>query len=424
MSGSKSKGKSKAKKTTAKKAAAKSAKATGVSVGVVSDHDVYSQWTFGQHSSCTSFEYDWEYYAKGWLPGAHGTVDVVEAQIGGKKSTTFRHEYSAPAEATSARFRVRPVSKTKSVKSGKSTKTVNVLSKISWCGFVKHVFSQDKLPAPEVETDLDDNGLTVTVSVESDDNDAKYYDIKCESGGKAVKNVTDKALSGGKGSTDITMNAGQTWKFSARVKTVKDKDKDSAAKKAASGWSAGEDVKARPAAPSSPSASALSSSSAKVTWVAAAGAETYTAEYVADSADYFDSNPGEVHTKGDITGTTFLPTGLDEGHTWFFRVKAVNDSGESGWTGAVSTVLATVPEAPTTFDTEPAYTIDDTALIRWVHNSEDGSEQAAAQVELTVNGEENVESLSDDDFLEVGLSSYPDGALVSWRVRTKGAHPD
>ena len=42
-------------------------------------------------------------------------------------------------------------------------------------------------------------------------------------------------------------------------------------------------------------------------------------------------------------------TGLTSGEKYFFRVRAVNDQGQSDWTEASSIVLGGVPAAPTTW---------------------------------------------------------------------------
>ena len=60
-----------------------------------------------------------------------------------------------------------------------------------------------------------------------------------------------------------------------------------------------------------------------------------------------------------------------------------------------------------------------------MHNSQDGSKEADAQIELTVNGTKSTISMGkpkDDEnrFYNLNTKSYPDGTTIEWRVRTKG----
>ena len=388
-----------------------------LSVGVVSGEDrkVYAQWKDSKYKLTEKYAYDWEYYDGRWLPGANGESDAAEAEVKSKKAI-FRNEWDAPSNATSVRCRIKPIAKT--YKSGKNTKS---RYSSGWSKKHKHNFLADKLPTPEVTAELDDNGVTAIINVKSDDDDCNYCDIEWYTPGTNGKKVGGKNdyRCDGECEYKMTMTLGVRWKFRARVRTTKN------ATKGVSNWSSWTDVlEAKPAKPTEANASATDSDAAKVTWKAAAGAKTYTVERVADDPAYFKSNPDEVVSVDGIVGTTFLPTGLETGHRWYFRVQAVNDSGESGWSNIADTVLATVPEAPTTFDTEAAFVVGDTVRLRWTHNCEDESEQTAAQVELKSGSSTVTVSVGEDLYHDLSLSGYTDGSEVEWRVRTKGAHPD
>ena len=381
------------------------------SVGLVAGEDrrVFVQWKDKKSNKTDSYAYDWEYYdGKRWLPGSTGSSSPTEASVGGG---WYRNEWSAPDVATSVRAHVKPVSKTYK----KKKKTKRYYSS-SYCPYHSHSFLSDKLPVPEIKADLDDDGITATIEVKSDDADCAYCDIEWYSGDVKVGGKVDYSCKG-EAVYRMTMTLGAVWKFRARVK--------SSGKKGASDWSDWETLKAKPAAPSGAAASALSSTSAKVTWTAGAGAETYEAQRVADDGAYFDTNPDEVVSTDGIVGTTYSPTGLETGHRWFFRVRAVNDTGESTWSNITDTVLATVPEAPTTFDTEAAFIVGDTVRLRWTHNCEDESEQESAEIELNVGGDATVVTVEGEDlYHDLALAGYRDGSEVRWRVRTKGVHPD
>ena len=408
-----------------------------------SDHGLIAQWTHPKYSQAEGYEYDWEYLVGSkWLPGTNGTIDVEQAKVDkkNKKNYWFRHEWNAPSDAVAARCRVRPVSKTKtttsstssstnrsnkdntsSKSSSKSTSTTYMYFSASWSSYSTHDFRNDKLPTPTVTVDMDSDGAKATVTVKCDDEDCNLCTVQAEvRNGKdkagnwkyaAKKKWANKPCKDGEFSGEFSVTAGETWYFKALCKTTKKNSKGN------SNWSARVAGVAKPATPAISAAKATGDDSAKVTWAAASGAKTYTVEYCMDG-NYFKTNPEAVRSASGIVGTKFTPTGLESGHKWYFRVQAVNDAGESGWSGVKSCVLATVPEAPTTYETEPAFMRGDSVRLRWTHNSEDESEQTA--FEVVMNG--TTFSGTTDDFYVRPLSSYADGTQVTWKVRTKGAH--
>ena len=396
------------------------------------DHELYAEWKHAKWRQATGYTYDWEYAStskgKGWLPGSSGTANIDDVQVG--KGNLFRHEWTAPDDAYKARCRIMPVSKTKttSYSTSSKSKTVNVTKMYfssAWTGYKEHDFRNDKLPTPTIEVKMEDS--TATVEIECDDDDCRLATVEAsvrngkDSAGNwkyvVRKKLADKSCPK-KGSYTFTVTKGETWYFRAFCSVT------ASATKGDSAWTSRVSGQSLPATPASPAVSATGSTSAKMTWSAAGGASTYTVQYVADSSAYFDSNPDDVRETDGINGTTFLPADLESGHTWYFRVKAVNDTGDGSWSNVVSTVLATVPDAPTTFDTEPAFLRTDTARFRWIHNSEDQSEQTAAQVMFTVNGNDTTVSVATDEFLELAMSRFADGDSVTWKVRTKGAHAE
>ena len=57
----------------------------------------------------------------------------------------------------------------------------------------------------------------------------------------------------------------------------------------------------------------------------------YEVEYTINKA-YFNTNSEQVSSKTIEVGTTAIISGLDNGDEYFFRVRAVNEQGKSGWT--------------------------------------------------------------------------------------------
>ncbi len=96
-------------------------------------------------------------------------------------------------------------------------------------------------------------------------------------------------------------------------------------------------------APSSPSSSVASSTSANLSWGAVDGAISYTIQR--DTNSNF-TNPETIATQ---SGTIFTATGLLQGVTYYFRVQATTSSGTSDWVifASITTPIDTPALAPT-----------------------------------------------------------------------------
>lgn len=170
---------------------------------------------------------------------------------------------------------------------------------------------------------------------------------------------------------------------------------------------------------------ALSSTSVYLDWENVKNAKNYEVQYT-DQKRYFDSS---TEVKSIIVDATKVGhaeiTGLETGKEWFFRVRATNDVGESGWTETISIILGKKPSPPTTWSSTTTTVVGETVMLYWSHNSEDGSNQTHAQLDyivtgsVTGNGEHFVEFDKETSY-EFPTSIYSQGATVTWKVRTKG----
>lgn len=170
-----------------------------------------------------------------------------------------------------------------------------------------------------------------------------------------------------------------------------------------------------------------SDNSIKLSWNGSSTATNYTIEYTTNKL-YFDSSSEVSSTT--VTNTYAFLTGLETGKEWYFRVKASNSQGASGWSPIVYKIIGTKPEPPTTWSLTTSAIIGEEIVLYWVHNSEDGSKQTQANIELMINGEANIITVNTEntekDPLDriysytVNLSQYPNGAEIFWRVRTRG----
>lgn len=171
-------------------------------------------------------------------------------------------------------------------------------------------------------------------------------------------------------------------------------------------------------------------------WAAVKNADTYDIAYTTNKI-YFDTSTdydtsSDVRIISAIKGTKYFATGLETGDEYFFRVRAVNANGESGWSSYVSVVIGTKPTTPSTWSSTTTVVIGEDVTFYWQHNSEDGSKQTKAELEITYNGKTTVHTIDtpdvegDDDeeklmhhTLSTGGAS--EGAIILWRVRTAGA---
>ena len=174
---------------------------------------------------------------------------------------------------------------------------------------------------------------------------------------------------------------------------------------------------------------ALSSTSVELTWVEVANCTGYEIEYTTNDL-YFDANPDQVSSKTiDSTVPYATFTGLESGKEYYFRVRATNSAGNSGWSMHCSVVLGKEPSAPTTWSSTTTAMVGEELILYWLHNSQDGSYEKQAELELTINGVTETKTFYNFDSDEeqgkaktysVDTRSYTEGTIIKWRVRTSG----
>lgn len=165
---------------------------------------------------------------------------------------------------------------------------------------------------------------------------------------------------------------------------------------------------------------------------------SYELQYTKNSR-YFDVNPSEVHSVelDASTGRSYIITlvgsqGLEDGNTWYFRLRAKNETGNSEWTEIVSITIGEKTEAPTTWALAATVVTGDDASLYWVHNTVDGSKETYAQLKLKINGIEQpvitIQNTRDADETigqyVLNTSEYINGASIEWQVRTKGIYEE
>ena len=177
---------------------------------------------------------------------------------------------------------------------------------------------------------------------------------------------------------------------------------------------------------------ATSTTSVELKWTASSGATSYEVEY-AKQKKLFDTSSDTSSVT--VNKNTANITGLETGNEWFFRVRAKNDAGSSGWCPNIaSVIIGEKPAAPNTWSDRTTIAAGKDVTLYWVHNSKDNSSQTYAQIEVTLNGvaqpiitvKNTEDAILKDKTSQYKLdtSTYTDGSIITWRIRTRGILPE
>ena len=341
----------------------------------------------------------------------YGTGDGV-AFIGEEKTETFKQSiYTAPTNATRVIFYVKPISNTKTV----NNKEVAYWT-ATWSTEKAYSFSSNPpVTPPNPEVSIKDYTLTAKCyGVQSDAKEIEFQVFQNDS--KLFKTGTANP-STGVASFSCSITSGNEYKVRCRAKTGKQY----------SDWTEySNNVQTKPNAPSGiNTCRAISETAIQIMWDKVNAAESYDIEYSTKKEYLGSSNSTTI--LNNITGVSYIITGLTSGETYFLRLRAVNPQGESGWTSAVSTVLGKPPAAPTTWSSTSTAVVGETIRLYWVHNSEDGSNETKAELVLVINDKTNYYTINDPDvddnenrYYDVDTTGLADGASMKWKIRTAG----
>lgn len=332
------------------------------------------------------------------------------------EETTYKNAvFSIPSNAVRVKCTVKPVSK---------TYTSNGKKVSYWTGtpvaaiMITSSNPPVQLSAPSVK--IDKYNLTASVEniedAKADQVQFEVYkgDVKFATGTKTV--VTARAV------YTCSVTAGEKYRVRCRAINLV------GTSKVYGEWSNySSELETIPADVSDVTLSVESENSIRISWTGSKTATGYTVEYTTDK-NYFDSS-SEVSSLSVTTPYAYI-NGLEKGKEWYFRVKATNNQGESGWSDIVYKIIGTKPEPPTTWSLTTSAIVGEEVVLYWVHNTEDGSKQTQAQIELTINGKADIITIDTPDqdedeeektyFYRVDLTDYQEGAEILWRVRTRG----
>lgn len=371
------------------------------------DNTVFAAWKWSK-SNTKEYSILWEYDTGNglWFKGDSSTT------------TDKQSVYSAPSNAKVVRFKVKPVSTTRKVNDKDTAYWTAQWSNLKSYDFSNNPPSEPSAPTVTIEK------YTLTAELDNLDVNGTAIQFQVVKDNKTVFKTGTANIAMAHAAYSCTVDAGSSYKV--RCRSVRGK--------LYSDWSDySSSVETIPSTPTGlTKCRANSSTSVYLEWVAVPNAKTYDIEY-ATKVEYFDGSD-KTSTSSGIEFTHYELTGLETGSEYFFRVRAVNDSGSSPWSSISSTSIGKKPDAPTTWSSTTTAITGELLNLYWVHNSEDGSKQTYAEVELTIGEKTNTYTIRPDESSEddedepvdithsypISTSEYLEGTKILWRVRTAG----
>lgn len=380
-------------------------RATIIVFGLQSDTDrtVYATWTWTK-SNTKEYQVIWYY----------DTGDGVWF-IGNDSTTTDKQSiYNAPSNAKSVRFKVKPISKTHKV-NGKDTTYWTA----SWSNIKTYYFSNNPPTVPPVPTVTIDK-YQLTASLDNlDEVSATSIQFQVVKDDTTVFKTGTATITTSHASFVCNIEAGSEYKV--RCRSYKNKQY--------SDWSeySSNQGTAPAATKGITECRATSTTSVFIKWAKVNTAKTYDIEYTTKKS-YFDGSD-QLNNVTGIETTQYEKTGLESGQEYFFRVRSVNDQGSSAWSNIVSIIIGKKPSPPTTWSSTTTAITGESLTLYWVHNTEDGSSQTYAELEMYIDGVKEtytVKNSTDEEEKDktsayvIDTADYPEGTKIQWRVRTAG----
>ena len=406
-----------------------------------SDNTLFATWDWSKSNQTESYKVLWAY------KDGSGTVlvgDDSSIQVDSVTPTASRQsQYAIPNGALEVKFKVKPISKKKKVNGKETTYWTG-----EWTDFKIYKCETPLATPPVPDVEIVNNKLTATLdNINIDGADAIEFEVVkldlSKSPAKKTKFIdnTPATIVDARASYSCYVDAGA--EYQVRCRAIKNK-------KLYSEWSNYSD--SYPSGPSTPTEITTIRYEAKtdsvdmvyLEWTKSATATSYIIQYTTNK-EYFDLSDQvqEISVEADGQNdppTSKLVTIQSGGEEYFFRVKAVRDGLESGWSGIASVVVGKAPVAPTTWSSTTTGVVGEDIILYWVHNSEDGSKQSSAELKIDINGTETIYTLADttvdnnvilynplsDEDKEQGktnscrLFAPEEGAKIKWQVRTKG----
>ena len=368
------------------------------------DRTLFGTWTFSK-GNVEHYEVLWEYDSGDgvWFIGEKTTTEHTQAL------------WNAASNAKRVRFYVKPIAQTREVNGVETAYWTG-----EWTSNKEYSFSDlpkvDEPGTPSVTLDKYQLKMELTNITEQA---GKKIEFQVVVDDKDVFNSATVDISTRKASYQCGIEAGKKYKVRARA-VIDNRYSE---------WSDyTENYSSIPSAPTGiTQLRGTSSTSVFIQWSSVSSAKTYDLQY-AEELKYFEGSDAVQDVTG-ITSTSYEKTGLETGKQYFFRVRAVNDQGESSWSAAKSVVIGEKPGAPTTWASSTTVVSGEELILYWVHNTTDGSFVKYSQLVMTINGETETKTIQNTEAnpkenktveYKINTSQYTEGTTILWKVRTAG----
>lgn len=349
-----------------------------------SGREMIANWTW-TNSETKGFTVRWKQYLNDkWVANDSNIEYPDSATTDAEKDLFHQSTFSADKGATKVSFQVRPYKK-------KDDKN-DYLSE--WSDEKQYDFSDNPPLVPPVPSIKIENDL---LTMYYDYIDAEALHATCVKFNVVKDNVASVYTSPPIQILSNSSDGGPLFYYTSHQYTVKPGSQYKVracsvnSKEKTSGWSdfsGNEGTK-----PSAPSAITTyrrnkrsdGTLSAYLEWEAVTNAKQYIIEYTTVRED-FDTAPGNLTSVQTEDARTSLEiTGIEIGHDYFFRVRAVNDIDKSDPSPIVTIPIGKPPAAPTTWSSAKSAFTGDNMELNWIHNASDGSEQTYAQLSMQIN---------------------------------------
>lgn len=406
------------------------------------DNTLFATWTWSKSKDHTAkYKVSWTYITVDgvWFDGTTTEISVdKDAEELSRQST-----YGVPDGATQVKFKVKPISETKTKNNVETNYWDADWSAVkTWTN--KTPLGTPSTPSVEIEK------LKLTATLDNIDiAGATHIEFQVVKNDSDVFATKQAEIVTGHASYAFNINAGGRYKVRCRSYSSKTKGY--------SDWSQySSNSGTIPNTPDSDSLQlkAVDKSDGKISvqisWTAVENAAGYVIEYTTKKI-YFDASSEVTSLTVKADCTSYIITNMTGGKEYFFRLKAKGESEneDSGWTEIKSLVIGEPPAAPTTWSSTTTAVTGNPVTIYWVHNAEDGSTQTFADLELYINNSEiasytktltNDKSVNDDiltytplteeeredgvinsAIIKTTSSTFNEGSKIEWRIRTAGA---
>lgn len=346
---------------------------------------LFATWKWHKASETEEYETWWDYDT------GDGVWFVQKSSVKAETEAEMQCTFSIPQNAKTVRFKVKPISKKKK----QGNKEVDYWT-ANWSTVTNKTTWKNKTPlAPPSEPKVEIvKGVLKATLEELDIKNATHIHFQVVKDNKGEFAKGDVKIVTGYAAFTCNVDAGSTYKV--RCYAYADKQTDGY-KSDWSLYSSEEEAGPKPVSKIE-SIEATSETSVYLKWTKVETASpiktiTYDIEY-AEKLAYFDNAYNvDIGTASTQDNTNFITIyNLTSGKEYFFRVRSKNDKEESRWTEPKSVVVGTTPAQPTTWSSATTAVVGEEVVLYWVHNSEDGSSQTYAELELKIGnsvGHEN-----------------------------------